>query len=195
MYNILLLQLDLSVLKGRAKVLWPLLPFVAATTGTNTQCVINYLYTSGLSSLLVKQKGTPEIPSVDKRHEIFSWLQCGFIHSFPALLWWPVFSKEQHMAFLIWVCKAVLEIILCHGIPTRLIYFGLKEGTCLMCLSSSQRVFFFFFFKFSRAAGQVLSLELKSFSKMRWSQACQAGPALLSVPFPNTSDPLLVKIN
>lgn len=50
------------------------------------------------------------------------------------------------MAFLIWVCKAVLEIILCHGIPTRLIYFGLKEGTCLMCLSSSQRVFLFLFF-------------------------------------------------
>lgn len=53
---------------------------------TYAPCVIDYLYTDGLSSLLVRQKGTPEIPSVDKSHEIFSWLQSGFIHSFPALL-------------------------------------------------------------------------------------------------------------
>lgn len=96
------------------------------------------------------------------------------------------------MAFLFWVCKVDLEIILSHGSPTGLIYFGLKEATCLMCLSSSHRLFFFFS---SRATGQVLSLELERFSEMRWSQLCQARPDLLSEPFPNTSDPLLVKIN
>lgn len=97
-------------------------------------------------------------------------------------------SQSPATAFPIWLRRAVVEIILCHGSPPGLIYFGLKEGTCFMCLSSSHRGFYFFFSFFLRAEGQVLSLEPKQLSKMRWSQLCQAGPELPSEPFPNTSD-------
>lgn len=92
------------------------------------------------------------------------------------------------MASLIWVCKVDSEIILCHGSSAGLIYFGFKEGTCLMCLSSSHRDFFIL--KGYRSSSV---LGTKVVSQMRWSQFCQAGPDLLSEPFPNTSDPLLVK--
>lgn len=54
------------------------------------------------------------------------------------------FSKSPPMAFPIWFCRAVVEIILCHGSPTGLIYFGLKGGTCFMCLSSSHGGFYFY---------------------------------------------------